>query len=80
LQNGEEGAAGKATVFEAGSAEGRELPGKCSLELKAGDVLRLESPGGGGWGISRAKVEDRPDELTAGEPQTQREPAQQDPN
>ncbi|MGC2635787.1 MAG: hydantoinase B/oxoprolinase family protein [Acidobacteriaceae bacterium] len=52
LQGGEEGAAGRAVLFEGGSAEGRDLPGKCSLHLRAGDVLRIETPGGGGWGES----------------------------
>ena len=28
----------------------RELPGKAALELQAGDVIRIETPGGGGWG------------------------------
>ena len=50
LEGGESGAPGRATVFESGSANGRELPGKCSAHLAAGDVLRLETPGGGGWG------------------------------
>ncbi len=50
LQGGENGAAGRATLFADGDPMGRELPGKCSLHLAAGDVLRLETPGGGGWG------------------------------
>lgn len=50
LAGGEEGAAGRAVVLEAGAEAGRELPGKCSLRVAAGDVLRLETPGGGGWG------------------------------
>jgi N-methylhydantoinase B len=29
---------------------GRPLPGKCEGELRPGDVLRIETPGGGGWG------------------------------
>lgn len=29
---------------------GRELPAKCRLELQPGDVLAIETPGGGGWG------------------------------
>ncbi|UCE64813.1 MAG: hydantoinase B/oxoprolinase family protein, partial [Nitrospirota bacterium] len=28
----------------------RELPGKCHIEVKAGDVLKIETPGGGGYG------------------------------
>lgn len=50
LQGGGEGAAGRATAFTNAEPQGRELPGKCSLHLSAGDVLRLETPGGGGWG------------------------------
>jgi N-methylhydantoinase B len=29
---------------------GRELPSKCRVEMMAGDVLTIETPGGGGWG------------------------------
>jgi N-methylhydantoinase B len=29
---------------------GRELPAKETVDLEPGDVLRLETPGGGGWG------------------------------
>ena len=28
----------------------RRLPDKCTLELAAGDVIRMLTPGGGGWG------------------------------
>jgi N-methylhydantoinase B len=49
LAGGEEGAAGSAFVVK---ADGEEipLPGKCSVRLEAGDAVRLETPGGGGWG------------------------------
>jgi 5-oxoprolinase (ATP-hydrolysing) len=30
--------------------QGRELPGSCSLDVAAGDRLRIETPGGGGYG------------------------------
>jgi N-methylhydantoinase B len=30
----------------------REAPGKSSYQLKAGDRIRVETPGGGGWGVS----------------------------
>jgi N-methylhydantoinase B/oxoprolinase/acetone carboxylase alpha subunit len=35
-----------------GGDEGRaeRLPDKCTIDLKAGDVLRMLTPGGGGWG------------------------------
>jgi N-methylhydantoinase B len=26
------------------------LPGKTNLDLKAGERIRIETPGGGGWG------------------------------
>jgi len=50
LQGGGDGAAGRTVVVRHGSGEEMELPGKCSLHLDAGDVLRIETPGGGGWG------------------------------
>jgi N-methylhydantoinase B len=50
LQGGEEGAPGHARLTKAGAAENVELPGKCSLRLVEGDILRIETPGGGGWG------------------------------
>jgi N-methylhydantoinase B len=52
LQGGEEGAAGAGWVVKAGSAEASKLPGKCSLQLSAGQAARIETPGGGGWGKS----------------------------
>jgi N-methylhydantoinase B len=48
LQGGEEGAAGAAWLATA--AGEAELPGKCSRHLSKGDVLRIETPGGGGCG------------------------------
>ena len=50
LAGGDDGAAGRATLFERSNFEGRELPGKCSLHAHAGDAIRIETPGGGGWG------------------------------
>jgi N-methylhydantoinase B len=50
LEGGEEGAAGKAVLSEQGVAT--ELGGKCSARVKTGAVLRLETPGGGGWGAA----------------------------
>jgi N-methylhydantoinase B len=40
----------RAVLKKAESGEEIELPGKCSRQLKKGDVLRIETPGGGGWG------------------------------
>jgi N-methylhydantoinase B len=46
LLGGEDGAAGKNQI------NNRVVPGKSSYQLKAGDRIRLETPGGGGWGKS----------------------------
>ena len=50
LAGGADGAAGRAFVTRAATGETEELPGKCSRQLRKGDVLRIETPGGGGWG------------------------------
>jgi N-methylhydantoinase B len=57
LAGGEDGAAGRATLLERGRTEGHELPGKCSLHARAGDAIRIETPGGGGWGKRSDKKE-----------------------
>jgi N-methylhydantoinase B len=51
LRGGEDGAPGRAIVAKAATGETIELPGKCSRRLAKGDVLRIDTPGGGGWGI-----------------------------
>ena len=48
LSGGNSGASGKA-VFEQGN-ESTVLEGKCSFRVRAGATLRIETPGGGGWG------------------------------
>lgn len=53
LNGGEAGKAGQAVRIEAGTTKPLLLPGKCSIRARAGSVLRLESPGGGGWGSAR---------------------------
>lgn len=50
LEGGGDGAPGRATVLKADSGEEIELPGKCSRKCAKGDVLQIETPGGGGWG------------------------------
>jgi N-methylhydantoinase B len=55
LEGGQVGQSGKATITPANNSESIELPGKCSRKLKKGDVLTLETPGGGGWGPAIAK-------------------------
>jgi N-methylhydantoinase B len=48
LADGRPGARGKNTLIRRGRE--RALPSKISLPVETGDVLRIESPGGGGWG------------------------------
>jgi len=49
LNGGADGAPGKTSVIRHnGSAE--EMPGKFSTRLRKGERIRIESPGGGGWG------------------------------
>ena len=49
LHGGAEGAAGTATILRAdGSNE--KLPGKFNVRLRKREAIRIESPGGGGWG------------------------------
>jgi N-methylhydantoinase B/oxoprolinase/acetone carboxylase alpha subunit len=51
LRGGEPGAAGENWLLPGGDASGAErLPDKCTVHLRAGDVVRLVTPGGGGWG------------------------------
>ena len=47
-RGGQPGASGRNTLIR----DGREqpLPGKVQLQLRAGDRLRIETPGGGGYG------------------------------
>ncbi|MEO6120475.1 MAG: hydantoinase B/oxoprolinase family protein [Terriglobales bacterium] len=49
LSGGSDGAAGKTTVIH---ADGRSevVPGKCSVRLRKGSRVRIETSGGGGWG------------------------------
>jgi N-methylhydantoinase B len=51
LAGGKGGAAARA-VHVSGK-ERREIPAKCSLEAKKGELVRIETPGGGGWGVER---------------------------
>ena len=52
VAGGEPGALGRNTLFRAdGSSE--VLPGLVQFHAAAGDVLLIETPGGGGWGNSQ---------------------------
>src|SRR5215210_6063840 len=51
LAGGEPGAPGEDWLVPGGDeARAERLPDKCTVGLRAGDVLRLRTPGGGGWG------------------------------
>ncbi len=50
LEGGGPGAVGQNQLRRAGSENDEELPGKVQLEVSAGDVLTIETPGGGGFG------------------------------
>jgi len=52
LQGGAEGTSGRACLILPDGGQEVELPGKCSLSASAESILRLETPGGGGWGRS----------------------------
>jgi N-methylhydantoinase B len=49
LQGGEAGKPGRNTLLRSGRKP-QPLPGKTRFEIAANDVLRIETPGGGGWG------------------------------
>ena len=50
LAGGGSGVPGQTTTTREEVAE--ELPGKCTREVRSGTRIRIESPGGGGWGKS----------------------------
>lgn len=54
LAGGGDGARGRTLLCEPGAPE-RELPGKTNLMVAAGTRIRLETPGGGGAGVSAGK-------------------------
>jgi N-methylhydantoinase B len=49
LNGGAEGAAGKAAIVRK-DGPAQELPGKFNVRLRKGERIRIETPGGGGWG------------------------------
>src|SRR5690606_10432776 len=51
LHGGEPGAPGENWLLPGGDeARAERLPDKCTWRLRAGDVVRMRTPGGGGWG------------------------------
>ena len=51
LQGGEPGYPGNNRLLRDGQI--RDLPSKCQVEVQPGDVLQIETPGGGGYGKPR---------------------------
>ncbi len=49
LAGGSDGATGRTVIIHRDGSE-EEIPGKTSVRLLAGERVRIESPGGGGWG------------------------------
>ena len=55
VAGGEPGARGRNLLRRAGAEAADELPGKIRGRLHPGDALRIETPGGGGYGPGSAK-------------------------
>ena len=49
LAGGADGSAGRTLIIRQ-DGSGEEIPGKTSVRLRSGERVRVESPGGGGWG------------------------------
>ena len=49
LSGGASGAPGRTVILRSDGSQ-EELPGKTSTRLRSGDRVRVETPGGGGWG------------------------------
>ena len=54
LAGGANGATGKAQLIHP-NGDATDLPGKCTLHVAKNDLIRVETPGGGGWGVAVAK-------------------------
>jgi N-methylhydantoinase B len=54
LSGGSPGAVGKTEIVEGGKA--RRIPSKCGFYVPAGTLIRIETPGGGGWGRSQKRT------------------------
>jgi N-methylhydantoinase B len=59
LAGGAPGACGRNLLIHADGRE-EELPAKFTRRLAAGDRLRIETPGGGGWGSDGVKSSPQP--------------------
>jgi N-methylhydantoinase B len=49
LAGGEDGAKGRVLLIKP-NGDSHEVPAKCTLYAEANDLIRVETPGGGGWG------------------------------
>jgi N-methylhydantoinase B len=54
LAGGENGATGRAQLIHPDGVV-TDLPGKCTLRVDKNDLIRVETPGGGGWGVAEVK-------------------------
>ena len=54
LAGGENGAMGRVQLMKA-NGQTTVLPAKCTMYAEANDVIRVETPGGGGWGNSKER-------------------------
>jgi N-methylhydantoinase B/oxoprolinase/acetone carboxylase alpha subunit len=53
LEGGAAGAAGENWLLPSGDeSRAEQLPDKCTIRVKAGDIVRMLTPGGGGWGVA----------------------------
>ncbi|HEV2293881.1 MAG TPA: hydantoinase B/oxoprolinase family protein [Tepidisphaeraceae bacterium] len=50
LRGGESASAGANMILLSAGGKESKLSGKCDLSLREGDILRILTPGGGGWG------------------------------
>jgi len=57
LAGGEAGQSGRNVLIRKGKE--KTLPGKTELFVKTGDRLRIETPGGGGYGALKKKKRDK---------------------
>jgi N-methylhydantoinase B len=57
LAGGADGKPGKNLIVSNG--RDRQLPGKCAFFADAGSILRIETPGGGGWGAARKRKKEK---------------------
>jgi N-methylhydantoinase B/oxoprolinase/acetone carboxylase alpha subunit len=55
VRGGGPGGMGRNTLVRKGSATVETLGGKARLTLRAGDRLRIETPGGGGFGAAESE-------------------------